>query len=74
MQTSTYPRHCNRRIAEKEELIETLCNGLGEEYENQKQYDTGITIAKMRPRTQARIVLTGMSGSSVLATADRTSG
>lgn len=32
-----------------------------------------MMIEKMRPRTQARIVLTGMSGPSVLPTADRTS-
>ncbi len=31
-------------------------------------------MAKIRPRTQARKVPTGMSGSSVLATAERTSG
>jgi hypothetical protein len=33
-----------------------------------------MIIAKTRPRTQARRVPTGMSGSSVLATAERTSG
>jgi hypothetical protein len=34
----------------------------------------GIKIAQARPITHVRKVVTGMSGSSVLATADRTSG
>ena len=34
----------------------------------------GTTMAHIRPMTQARNVAQGMSGSSVLATAERTSG
>jgi hypothetical protein len=34
----------------------------------------GMTIAKMSPIVQARMVETGIEGSSVLATAERTSG
>lgn len=46
-----------------------------EGYRKKKKWLTpGMMMAKRRPSSQARKVLTGIKGSSVLATADRTSG
>jgi hypothetical protein len=63
---------------EEEELVDTLIkfqlqHACAELFEGKRQL-TGINIDQMIPTIQARRVVTGMSGSSVFATAERTSG
>jgi hypothetical protein len=64
-------------IAEEEELVQALVREMRMSIHSQLQIPdelTGMMIAQVKPSTQERNVDTAISGSSVLATAERTSG
>jgi len=72
-----YTSDGHRGIAEEEELVQALVREMRMSVYTQLQIPdqrTGIMIAQIKPSTQERSVDAGISGSSVLATAERTSG
>ena len=72
-----YTSDGHRGIAEEKELVQALVREMRMRVYSQLQIPdqrTGIMIAHTKPSTQERSVDTGISGSSVLATAERTSG
>jgi len=70
----TYTSNGNGRITEEEKLVKSLLpSGSGWYYCSRGQR-TGMRMAHIKPIVQDRRVDTGISGSSVFATAERTSG
>jgi hypothetical protein len=81
MSTAEGQSFCVGLVSEREQkLVETITEEhtevmVTEGYLKNKNWLTpGKTMAHMRPTAQVRNVDTGILGSSVLATADRTSG